>query len=169
MKRVVMVIAPQQFRDEEYEHPREVLLSRGAEVVTASAHAGECVGRFGAKAQADLALDEVDPDAFDAVIFVGGAGSAVYFDDSRAHALARRIDERGGVVAAICIAPSTLAHAGLLKGKRATAYPTQKDDLVGYGAVWSDGPVEIDGRIITANGPDAARAFGEAVAEALSL
>ncbi|MCL4079703.1 DJ-1/PfpI family protein [Coriobacteriia bacterium Es71-Z0120] len=169
MKRVVMVVAPQQFRDEEYEHPREVLRARGAEVVTASTHAGECIGRFGAKAQADAAIGEVDPEEFDAVLFVGGAGSAVYFDDERAHELARSIAQRGGVVAAICIAPSTLAHAGLLRGRRATAYPTQKDDLVAHGATWSDGPVEVDGRIITANGPDAARAFGEAVADALGL
>ncbi len=169
MTQVLMVVAPQQFRDEEYEHPREVLLSRGATVTTASVEPGECIGRFGAKAHAEMAVADADPADYDAVVFVGGAGSAVYFDDERAHALARAVAERGGVVAAICIAPSTLARAGLLRGRRATAYPTQRDDLVAHGAAWSDGPVEIDGRIITANGPDAARAFGEAIADALGL
>lgn len=169
MKRVVMVVAPQQFRDEEYEHPREVFLARGADVVTVSTRPGECVGRCGAIALAEAAIGDVDPDTFDAVIFVGGAGSAVYFDDERAHELACNIARRGGVVSAICIAPSTLAHAGLLRGRRATAYPTQEDDLVAHGARWSDGPVEIDGKIITANGPDAARAFGEAIADAMGL
>lgn len=169
MTRVLMVVAPQQFRDEEYEHPRDVLLSRGAQVTTASVEPGECIGRFGAKAHAELALADADPAEYDALVFVGGAGSAVYFDDAHAHALARAVAERGGVVAAICIAPSTLARAGLLGGRRATAYPTQRDDLVAHGAVWSDGPVEVDGRVITANGPDAATAFGEAIADALGL
>ncbi|MCX8007539.1 MAG: DJ-1/PfpI family protein [Coriobacteriia bacterium] len=169
MPRVLMVVAPQQFRDEEYEHPREVLLRRGAVVVTASTVAGECLGRFGAVAHAEVALADVDPSDYDAVVFVGGAGSAVFFDDERAHTLAHAVADAGGVVAAICIAPSTLARAGLLRDRRATAFPTQKDDLIAHGAEWSDGPVEIDGRIITGNGPDAAREFGTAIADALGI
>lgn len=169
MARVLMVVAPQQFRDEEYEHPRDVLVSRGAAVTTASVEPGECVGRFGARAHAEIAVADADPRDYDSIVFVGGAGSAVYFDDDRAHELARAVAADGGVVAAICIAPSTLARGGLLRGRRATAYPTQREDLIAHGAVWSDGPVEVDGRIITANGPEAARAFGEAIAEALGL
>jgi len=52
---------------------------------------------------------------------------------------------------------------------RATAFPTQKKDLRDHGAIWSDGPVEVDGKIITANGPDAAYEFGLAISAALGL
>jgi protease I len=106
---------------------------------------------------------------WDAVIFVGGGGAEVFFDDEAAHALARAQSGSQHTLAAICIAPSTLAHAGLLGGVRATAFPSQENDLESHGAIWTGAPVTIDGHIITGNGPQAATAFGEAVADALGI
>jgi len=169
MVRVLMVIAPEVFRDEEYDHPKQVLESRGATVTTASTREGACHGKLGMTAEATLALADARAADFDAVVFVGGGGAEVFFDDPAAHALARETHALGRVVAAICIAPSVLARAGLLRDVRATAFPSQHDDLVAHGALWSDGPVEIDGRIVTANGPDAARDFGGAITDALAL
>jgi protease I len=164
-----MVIAPDQFRDEEYARPREVLERRGAHIVTASVAPGPCRGKLGMMARADVALFDVDPAKFDAVVFVGGGGSAVFFDDEDAHRVARTIADAGGIVAAICIAPSTLARAGLLDGRTATAFPTQKDDLEAHGASFTGKPVEVDGRIVTASGPEPASDFGSAVADALGI
>ena len=169
MSRVLMVIAPQVFRDEEYAVPREVLESRGAEVVTASSRTGTCHGKLGMTAEATLALDGVDPVAYDAIVLVGGGGAEIFFDDPLAHEIAREAVALDRVVAAICIAPSILAHAGVLRGIQATAFESQKSDLKVHGAVWSRGPVEVDGRIITGNGPDAARDFGLSIAKALGL
>lgn len=163
------MIAPDQFRDEEYVEPKEVLESRGAQVVTASVAPGPCRGKLGMMARADIALFEADPAGYDAVVFVGGGGSSVYFDDEDAHRLARALADAGKTVAAICIAPSTLARAGLLQGKRATAFPTQEADLEAHGATYTGAPVEVDGNIITANGPEAAKAFGEAIATAIGI
>ncbi|HEY5540477.1 MAG TPA: DJ-1/PfpI family protein [Coriobacteriia bacterium] len=169
MPDVVMVIAPTVFRDEEYAEPKAVLEARGANVVTASVQPGECVGRFGLVANATVSVADAAQRPWDAVIFVGGGGAAVYFDDEAAHALARAQAASGEVLAAICIAPSTLAHAGLLGAVRATAFPDREDDLKAHGAIWTGEPVTVDGRIITGNGPEAATAFGEAVAEALGI
>jgi len=166
---IVMVIAPTVFRDEEYAHPKKVLESRGATVVTASSVPGECTGKLGMKAFASLSVAEAADAPWDAVVFVGGAGASVFFDDEQAHRLARETAARGAVVAAICVAPSTLAHAGLLSGIRATAFPSQEQDLVAHGALWTGSPVTVDGRFVTANGPEAATAFGEAVADVLGL
>jgi protease I len=164
-----MVIAPEVFRDEEYAHPKEVLESRGVTVVTASTRPGPCRGKLGMTATADIALADADASDYDAILFVGGGGAEVFFDDVTAHRLARSAHELGRVVAAICIAPSTLARAGVLRGVRATAFPTQRDDLVAHGAIWTGRAVEVDGTIVTANGPDAAREFGTAVAELLGV
>ena len=169
MKQVVMVIAPAVFRDEEYAEPKAVLESRGAVVTTASSRPGSCIGKLGMEAVAEIDLAEALGRDWDAVLFVGGGGAEVFFDDPAAHALAAKALGAGSVVAAICIAPSTLARAGLLSGRRATAFPSQEEDLVACGASWTGEPVTVDGRIITANGPEAATAFGEAVAEALTL
>lgn len=164
-----MVIAPDVFRDEEYAHPKAILEGLGATVTTASIRAGTCRGKLGMTAEATIGLRDAVAAAYDAVIFVGGGGAQVFFDDPAAHDLARTALENNSVVAAICIAPSVLAHAGLLGGVRATAFPSQREDLIAHGAVWTGAPVEIDGSIITANGPDAANDFGRAIADALGL
>jgi protease I len=169
MPDVVMVIAPRMFRDEEYAEPKRVLESRGAAVVTASVAPGECIGKLGLRANAEISVADAAVRDWDAVVFVGGAGSAVYFDDESAHLLAKRAAGGKGLLSAICIAPSTLAHAGLLSGVRATAFPSQKDDLVAHGALWTGESVTTDGRIVTGNGPEAATEFGETVGNLLGL
>lgn len=169
MTTVLMIIAPDQFRDEEYAVPRDVLRNRGAQVVTASVAPGPCRGKLGMIARAEVAVVEANESEYDAVVFVGGAGSAVFFDDLDAQELARSTHSANKPLAAICIAPSILARAGLLEGKKATSFASQEEDLRRHGATYTGAPVEIDGGIITANGPDAARAFGEAIADALGL
>jgi protease I len=169
MPDVVMVIAPTVFRDEEYAEPKAILEVRGATVTTASVTPGECVGRFGLRATATMSVADAAKRSWDAVIFVGGGGAEVFFDDDAAHTLASAQAASDHILAAICIAPSTLAHAGLLDGVRATAFPSREDDLKAHGAIWTGKPVTIDGRIITGNGPEAATEFGEAVAGALGI
>jgi protease I len=164
-----MVIAPEVFRDEEYAEPKAVLQSRGATVETASTRPGPCRGKLGMTAVASMALADADPADYAAVLFIGGGGAEVFFDDPAAHALAQAAHERGALVGAICIAPSVLARAGLLEDVRVTAFPSRHDDLVAHGALWTGAPVEVDGTLITANGPEAAREFGIAVADALGL
>ena len=93
----------------------------------------------------------------------------MFFDDAAAHELARAQLTGGRVLSAICIAPSTLAHAGLLEGVSATAFPSQEDDLREHGALWTGEPVTRDGLVITGNGPEAATEFGEAIGDALGL
>ncbi len=164
-----MVIAPAVFRDEEYECPKTVLEGRGAGVITASRGVGPCMGKLGMVAEATVALADAHAEDYDAIVFVGGGGAETYFDDPVAHALARDAHDAGRVLGAICIGPSILARAGLLRGVRATAFPSQKGNLIAHGAQWSDSPVEVDGPIITANGPEAARAFGFTIADTLGL
>jgi len=169
MSRVAMIIAPDQFRDEEYVEPKAVLESHGHKVVTVSVAPGPCRGKLGMMAQADAALRDIDPAHYDAVVFIGGGGASLFFDDADAHALVRAAMDAERVVGAICIAPSTLARAGALDGGRATCFPTQEDDLVDHGATYTGTPVEVWGNVVTANGPQAAHEFGERIAQMLDM
>jgi len=167
-KKVVMIIANRKFRDEELGRPREVLTKAGAKVVVAAATTQTAVGMLGGRAKPDIPLSAVKVADYDAVIFVGGAGASVYWNNPTAHKIAREAVKKGKILGAICIAPVTLANAGVLRGKKATVFPSVAKFLKAKGAVYTGRGVERDGKIITANGPKNARAFGLAIAKALA-
>jgi len=167
-KKVLMIVAPTNFRDEEFLQPREVLEGYGASITVASKGTRTATGSHGASVNVDLNLSQVDVENYDAVVFVGGSGAAVYFNDSTALGIAKDSYNRGKVVAAICIAPSILANAGILEGKSATAYSSEASNLEANGARYTGEQVTVDGKIITANGPLAASQFGKAIAQKLS-
>lgn len=165
--KVLMVIAAQNFRDEEYQQPRNILESAGAGIDVACSSLESSRGMFGLVVKPDLLLEQVKPEDYQAVIFVGGVGSSEYWDNPTAHQIAQTTFTAGKIVGAICIAPVTLARAGLLKGKKATVWSSEKGNIQEGGAIYTGKLVEIDGKIITANGPGAAKEFGQAIVQAL--
>ena len=167
-KKALMVIAFEGFRDEEYAEPKQVLEKAGIEVTTASSKVGVARGKLGMSAKVDITLKEVNVPEQDAVIFVGGPGSYDYFDDPVAQGIAREAAKQGKVLAAICAAASILANAGLLKGVKATCFAGEADNLKDKGAKYSPSGLEVDGKVITADGPAHAKKFGQAIAKALS-
>jgi len=167
-KKVLMIIAPKNFRDEELLDTKDVLTQAGAAVQVASTSLDTAVGMLGAKVRADLLVDSVKVADYDAVIFVGGGGASQYWEDPEAHSIAREAYQTGKVLGAICIAPVTLAQAGLLKGKKATVWAPEKRRIEAKGAKYTGSSVQVDGKIITANGPTSAREFGKTILKALS-
>jgi len=166
-KSVLMIIASNNFRDEEYLHPREVLENEGAKITIASSTKKEVTGMLGTKVIPDILMSEVNIDDYDAVIFVGGSGANEYWENEKAHEIAKKAYEKSKVIGAICIAPVTLARAGLLKGKKATVYTSEIENIKKEGAIYTGNSVEVDGKIVTGNGPTAAKEFGEKIAELL--
>lgn len=165
-KKVVMIIAPKDFRDPEYFVPKSVLEKAGVTVLTAS-NTDMAVGAEGGRVKTDMKVADVGPN-YDGVVFIGGIGASCYFNDPVAQKLAQTYNKAGKVVAAICIAPSTIANAGVLKGKKATSFPSQSFNLASKGAQVVNAPVVVDGKIVTANGPAAAEEFGKKILAALS-
>jgi len=167
-KKVVMIIASRNFRDEEFNEPYRLLKNSGAEVTIASSSLEQAVGMLGGTAKPEVLIGDVKAEDYDAVVFVGGSGSSEYFNNPTAHKIAQEAAAAGKVLCAICIAPSTLANAGVLNGKKATCFNSEAGNLKAKGADYTGSPVERDGNIITAQGPNAARDFAKAIAEALS-
>jgi protease I len=163
----VMIVAHRDFRDEELFTPRKILETAGAKVTVASSDIREASGMLGRTVKPDLLVKDINPDSYDALVFVGGPGAQEYWDDRKAHEIARRAAKGKKIVGAICIAPVTLANAGLLDGKRATVWRTEAGRLRAQGADYTGRDVEVDGNIITANGPEAAEKFGREIVAAL--
>ena len=168
-RKVLMIVGPKNFRDEEYFQPKVVLQAAGAEVVTvAKTKEEEATGIKGGKAKIDKLLNQVKAKDYDGLVFVGGQGAKTYFRDKKAWDLARDFNKSGKVIGAICIAPTILANAGLLQGKKVTSFSSEEKKLIAKGAKVTGKPVEVDEKIVTAVGPEVALAFGQKLVTLLS-
>ena len=167
-KKVLMIIAHQDFRDEEYSKPRTILEKAEFEITVASSSLDTCRGTLGSKVKPKMLLSNVDVANFDCIIFVGGAGASEYFNNPQALSIAKQTAASNKILAAICIAPAILANAGVIQQKRVTSFPSVKKDLQEHGAIYTGKGVEADGNIITANGPQSAQEFGRQILNALT-
>ncbi|MGB9598742.1 MAG: DJ-1/PfpI family protein [Minisyncoccales bacterium] len=172
-KKVVMVIAFRNFRDIEYFLPKEILERNKIKVISASNKKGMALGADGGTVEIDFLISEVNPKDFEAVLFVGGPGCLKHLDNEDSYLLAQKTIEKQKILGAICISPVILAKAGVLKGKKATVWSSPFDRqaieiLKENGANFQDQKVLVDGKIITANGPNAAQEFGQTVLKALN-
>jgi len=166
-KKIVCIVAPTNFRDEELLEPKKVFESRGHRVLIASKNTKEAIGMLGGKASIDIDVSRINSIDYDAYIFIGGSGSIIYFNDKLVHRLINDIHQKNKLIGAICIAPTILANAGILQGKKATSSSSEEKTLTEKGASFTGENVTIDGNIITADGPLSARVFGEKIVELL--
>lgn len=165
---VLMVIAPEQFRDEELLVPRSIFQNEGWNVTLASTRTGETKGMLGALENVSSTLDSVKAEDYDAIVVVGGMGSPEFlWNNQTLHALLKTLNAKSKVVSAICLSGAVLAKAGVLQGKKATVWeiPESKQALLDGGAQYTGEACVIDGNIVTANGPEAAEAFGKAIVQ----
>jgi len=169
-KHVLMIIAPDQFRDEELLVPRGLFIDQGWNVTTISTQTGDAKGMLGAIEPITNTVDTIDPKQYDAAIVVGGMGSIEYlWDNTTVHAIVKQLYDGGKTIGAICLSGAVLAKAGILNDKKATVWPdeTAIQVLKESGATYTGTDVVVDNRVITANGPEAAKAFGEALIQSI--
>lgn len=170
-KKVLFVICQEDFRDEELAHPREEVAAAGAKTEVASREKVPAKGMLGAIENPDLTIREAKATDYDAVVAVGGRGTPEHlWNDDDLHKLLREAREAGKVVGGICLSGATLAVAGVLKGVEATCYTTDasKKEMEKGKAIFIEKPVVVSGKIVTANGPPAARDFGKALVSVIS-
>lgn len=133
----------------------------GCEILSV-ADSGQVTGSHGISIGADRNFSGTDFSQYDGVILPGGMpGTTNLAADERVLALLRNFAAAGKLTAAICAAPTVLAKAGLLEGKKAVCYPGMEEQLTG--AKVSFDPVAVDGTVITSRG------LGTAIPFALSI
>jgi protease I len=158
-KKILMIIASHNFRDEELLIPKKLFEEKGYKVVIASSTLSPAKGMLGTVVVPEILINQVKVDDYEAIIFVGGIGSQEYFHNSVAHRIAQEAIKKEKILGAICLAPCILAEAGVLKGKKATVWYSAAQLLEEKGAIYTGKPVEIDGKIVTGSGPQAAQEF----------
>lgn len=147
----------------------DLLRRAGIEVVTAGIAPGIVKASRGTQLVPDTTLDSVLRDEFDMIVLPGGMPGAQHLkEDPRILGLLRKMADAGKYTAAICAAPTVLAEAGLLAGRRATSYPGFLDKLEVPGMTYLDDPVVADGKVLTSRGPGTAMDFALALIEALA-
>lgn len=126
----------------------------------------EVTSSHGIRVKMDKLFEEIDFAQVDMIVLPGGMPGTKNLE---AHQnLMKQLDafyKDGKDIAAICAAPSILGHRGMLKGKRACAFPEYTSHLLG--ALATQKPTETDGNIITGRGMGCAIDFGLAIVERL--
>jgi protease I len=166
MKKVLMVIAPTDFNDVEFSDTKEVLEAANLDITVVNSTGQPSRSSLGKVVTPDSNFYDVDSADFDAIVFVGGSGSAVYQSHNRTLELVKEFNSSGKLIAAICIAPTILVNAGIMYKKNMTAFASEKDRINAVGT-FTGRPIEVDGNIITASGPSVAKLFGKYIVEKL--
>lgn len=115
----------------------------------------------------DSLIEDVDFSKVDVLVLPGGLAGTKNLEACTL--LMEQVDafaSAGKTVCAICAAPSILGHRGLLKGKRAIAYPGFEDQLEGALVVYE--PAVQDGNIITGRGMGCSIPFALKIVEHLA-
>jgi protease I len=100
-------------------------------------------------------FDAVDPADYSALVIPGGRAPEYLRLNERVLQIVRHFAQANKPIASLCHGPQILAAAGVLTGRRCTAYPAVKPELTRSGAVWKD-PNETytsavtDGNLVTA-------------------
>lgn len=168
--KLLLVIAPERFRDEELFVPMRIFEEAGIGCEIASTRAVECSGMLGGSADATIVIDDADASEFEGIVVIGGMGAQDFLWTHKGLiALVRDFYQSGKTVAAICLAPVVLAKAGILKGRQATVFrsPASVLEMKNGGADLVRMPVVADMNIITAEGPQFAGSFAELILEKL--
>lgn len=172
-KKVLIIIAPRNFRDEELTEPIHYLEKNGISFDVVSSLKGLAIGMLGGKMLIEKTISEINEEGiseYSGILIVGGGGSAEYlWNNSSLIHLVQKFDSEEKVISAICLSPAVLARAGVLKDKVATIWNDDQaiEEIRKGGGTFKSEPIIVDGRIITANGPLAAGGFGEKVAKAI--
>lgn len=165
--KIAMIIAKNNFRNDEFSVPKAIFENAGYKVVTFSSSPGKALGMLGTVVKVDETIDELNPGEYEAVVFVGGSGASEYWRSSRAHKIAKDTLANQKILGAICIAPVILANAGVLKDRKATVWPSEKGKLQKEGAIYTGANVEVSGDIVTADGPRSTEKFAETILDLL--
>ena len=168
-KKVALIIANKGFADNEFRVPKNMIEKAGGKTEVFALSKGTACGMYGLEADVRYSLDDIRVPEFDAIVFVGGSGSNVYHENPKGVTITDFPMTPDKILAAICWAPVILANAKVIDGRMATVNPWEEKRFQKGACYYTGDKVTVDGKIITANGPEASAFFAKAIIESLNL
>ena len=98
---------------------------------------------------ADVALADVDPSDYVALVIPGGRAPEYIRNDADAQRIIKAFFGDSRPVAHLCHGPLAVAAAGVLSGRRTAAYPALELDVLAAGAEYVDGGGVVDGNLVS--------------------
>jgi protease I len=100
-------------------------------------------------------FDEVKAENYDGLVVPGGRAPEYIRLNEQVLEIVRSFSRDNKPIASICHGQQVLVAAGVLEGKRCTAYPAVKPDIVKAGAQWEEvnetfSNAYVDGNLVTA-------------------
>ena len=164
----VAILVENDYQDMEVWVPLYRLREEGYQTVILGTGAPQYKSKHGYPVAAEMRASEARASDFAGVVIPGGWAPDRLRMDAGVLRFVREIDGQGGIVAAICHAGWVLASAGIVNGRKVTAYQAIKDDLVHAGATFVDQEVVRDRNLITSRKPDDLPAFCRELVRALA-
>ena len=166
--RRIGIMVEQQYQELEFWYPRLRFEEESAEVIVIAPAAKETyLSKLGYPATADVAAADIPAATLDALIIPGGFAPDFMRRTPAMVELVKTVAAGGAIVGAICHAGWMLVSADIVRGKRATSFPSIKEDMRNAGAIWIDEAVVRDGNLITSRVPGDLPAFCLAIKTAL--
>jgi protease I len=163
---VILIVAFDGYQQVEYLDTKKALEQAGLKVQTASTIKGAAIAKDGSTCQIDLKLEEIDPKTCAGIFLIGGPGALDDLNTLKMHAIIQKVVAAAKPCGAICISTRILAQAGVLNNKKATGWNEDhklEEIYKTHQTTYLKSPVVMDDNIITAQGPDAAKEFGEGI------
>jgi len=163
-KKILLVVPPQGFNDSQYEVCRRLFERHGHKVSVASL-TGAARGEAGLAIPVDVAIKDVKSYDYDAMVFLGGEGARLLFDDDSAHKLAK--DAKYKVMAASDKAVVLLSLSDALGDKKVSGPSDSISWILKGKAQYTGEPIRVDDKLITVQEPAMSEQMANAVLAAL--
>lgn len=144
-KTVAVFFSEFAYDTKEYDSITEALKNSGAKVIVTST-----TMRLIDVIEGYTYMDQVDPKAVDAILFLGGDGNYKYLGHDLVQNFVKKCGTSGKLIGAIGSGTTLLADAGITKGKKVTGPPDAKKQMTDSGATFTGKSVEEDGNLVTA-------------------